>query len=133
MTKYLLIALAVLALVAGAFGYVEYVRADAATVKATQAAEHAQLAEKALTEANRQNALLRSTSLARQQQINALRTQAEAQQKALDAALQANPDWAHAPVPQRVWDALLPAPAAAGQAGPGVDGADAKAAAAGPR
>lgn len=132
--KYILLALVALALAAGGFGYVEHVRAAAATVKATQATEHAKAAEKALTEANRQATLLRDTSLARQQQINALRAQAAVQQKALDAALQANPDWARAPVPDSVWDSLgAPAEAATGQAGPGVAGADPKAPTAGAR
>lgn len=132
--KYVLLALVALALAAGGFGYVEHTRAATATVKAAQATEHAQIAEKALTEANRQTALLRETSLARLQQLNALRAQAVVQQKALDAALQANPDWAGTPIPASVLDALTGSgDAAAGQAGPGVVGASPAAPAPGPR
>lgn len=126
MTKYLLMALAALALAASGWAWIEHTRAGVASERAQAAQEHAKLAEKALTKANEQAALLRASSLARQQELNRLRQQSDERKKALDEALQAHPDWARTPVPDSVWDSLTRPAGAASQARPGLDGADAR-------
>jgi len=131
MTKYLLIALALVAALAGAYGAFEHQRAEVHKARAARSEAALAAANAAVETLTAQAKLQREVSLARQREINRLRQLAEATQKALNEAIKDNPDWAREPLPDSVLRALIgagdPEPAR-----PSVDRAGPEAEAAGP-
>lgn len=106
LTKYLLLGLALLAALLGLWGWGEHQRAGRAAEQVKVQRDRADGLSAALDKATQQAAVQREVSLARAQELTRLRKQADATQKALNEALKANRDWADAPVPSSVLDAL---------------------------
>ena len=132
MTKYLLLALALFAALAGGWGYIEHQRAEKHELAAKVQKDRADGLAKNVERLEEQAALQRATSLARQQELNRLRKLAEDRQKALNEALKANPDWADDSLPPSVYDAITGPLDATGETGPRVDGERTRAGPTGP-
>jgi hypothetical protein len=118
----------------GLWGQQQHLAAVKATAKVGSLTTELSGTKTALTRAEKEAKDKAAIGLQRQQRINTLLAQAEAQSKALNEALKENRAWADALVPDSVWDALgASASSGAANPGPSVDRGRAGAKAAGPR